>query len=116
MNTNPIRLIVTCEVLTTDDETLNSSVGIDVNYDATANDIHNEVLRVTGELLCEAGFSVETVVVMNICNLGQIPVPEVKEFTRSHTLGLLPGTRECRVCGDDHGSSGLPCPKMTPYA
>lgn len=117
MNTNPIRLIATCEVYLSDGEELSASVGIDVKYDATADIIHNQILRVVTESLSEDGHEIVTAIVTNICNLGQVPMPEpAKEFNRFHTFGILSGARECRVCGDDHGSSGLPCPKMTPMS
>lgn len=117
MNNNPIRLIATCTVYLSDGEELSASVGIDVKYDATADAIHNQILRVVTESLSENGHEIVTAIVTNICNLGQVPMPEpVNTFSRINGIGMLPGVRECRVCGDDHGSSGLPCPKMTPYS
>lgn len=117
MNNNPLRLIATCQVYLSDEDEIGASIGLDVKFDATAHDIHNEILRLVTESLSEDGYEVVTAIVTNICNLGQVPMPEpVKEFNRFHTFGILSGTRECRVCGDDHGSSGLPCPKMTPYS
>lgn len=117
MNTNPIRLIATCGVYFVDGDEIDASVGIDVSYDATADVIHNEILRVVTESLSAEGYEIESAIVKNICNLGQVPMPEpAKEVNRFHTFSILSGTRECRVCGDDHGSSGLPCPKMTPMS
>lgn len=113
LNTNPIRLIATCGVYLTDGDEINASTGIDVNYDATAHEIHNEILRVVTECMSEDGHEIETTFVKNVCNLGQVPMPVQKAFTRPYTFGDQSG---CLVCGGDHNSAGLPCPKMSPHS
>ena len=117
MNNNPLRIIAMCEVVMTNGSRSQTSVGIDMNYDATAVEIHDYIVNEMYDQLNERNERIESVVVVNVCNLGQVPMPEpVNTFSRINGIGMLPGVRECRVCGDDHGSSGLPCPKMTPMS
>lgn len=114
MNTNPIRVIATCEICLSDGSTRTASVGHDVPYDASASDIHEAITDEVYTSLVERDYRIASVVVTSICNLGQVPMPEKQlEFHKHITHG--PFTK-CLACGGEHTNPGLPCPLMTPMS
>jgi len=114
VNTNPLRIIAMCTVHMEDGSIANASVGLDLDYDSDAAQIHESIINDVYSSLVNREYAVEDVVILNICNLGQVPMAEpIKEFSK---YANFPWMKTCLACGEDHGNSGLPCPKMSPQS
>lgn len=122
MNTNPLRIIALCEVSLTDSSVRKINVSLDVDYNDSATSIYNAIeLNARDQVEMKLiDRKVVDIVTLNVCNLGQIPmpfeqveviVPRVPKYTDRY---VSPDT--CMVCGDPVGHGGLQCPTMTPYS
>ena len=123
MNKNPLRVIATCEICLDGGQTRTASVGLDVDYDLTAQEIHEQITDKVYSSLIERDYEVASVVVLNICNLGQVPVPpppltkvEIVTPRIPHYTDRYVSPDTCLVCGDPIGHGGLQCPKMAAYS
>ena len=122
MNTNPLRIIALCEVSLSDDSVRRINVSLDIDYNVSATSIYNAIeLNARDQVEMKLiDRKVVDIVTLNVCNLGQIPmpfekveviVPRVPTYTDRY---ISPDT--CIICGDPLGHGGLQCPKMAPYS
>lgn len=123
MNTNPMRLIATCEICLTNGSTRVASVGHDLAYDMSAAAIHSAITDEVYSSLTERNYDIASVVVTSICNLGQVPIPAPSPLKVEVVTPVIPKYTDryispdrCVVCSDPIGHGGLPCPRMAAYS
>lgn len=121
MNNNPLRLIATCDV-NTSEGLKKASMGIDIDCHMSAADIHEAVVEEVYNQLSGKCYTIETVMLTSLVSLGQAPSADPITVVNPPKERLMPHERRyvspdtCLACGDPVGHGGLQCPRMTPYS